>query len=93
MAGDLIAQIRMNLESVELAARSSREGTNLDGQALYDRIGSMVELLESTRAFLVKAGHAHPVLAAAIIRVKMAARLNGKKRGPFAAPWRFDDAA
>jgi hypothetical protein len=33
------------------------------------------------------------MLAAAIIRVKMAARLNGKKRGPFAAPWRFDDAA
>jgi hypothetical protein len=32
------------------------------------------------------------MLAAALIRVKMAARPSGKK-GPFAAPWQFDIAA
>jgi hypothetical protein len=30
------------------------------GQVIYDRAGSMIELLEDVRAFLVKAGHARP---------------------------------
>jgi hypothetical protein len=33
MISDLIVQIRMNLESIEIAAWSAREGANLDGQA------------------------------------------------------------
>jgi hypothetical protein len=37
MTSDMIAQIRINLESVELAARSCREASADDGQALYDR--------------------------------------------------------
>jgi hypothetical protein len=53
---DLIAQVRLNLESVELAARSCREMSDVDGQALYDRMQAMIQLLQSTQAFLVKAG-------------------------------------
>jgi hypothetical protein len=60
MTSDLIAQVRINLETIELAARSAREGESLDGPALYDRIGSMIELLQSTRAFLVKAAQSRP---------------------------------
>jgi hypothetical protein len=58
MTNELIAQVRLNLESVEIAAKSCREHSDIDGQALYDRIGSMIELLQSTQEFLRKAGHA-----------------------------------
>jgi hypothetical protein len=44
MTSDLTAQIRINLESIELAARSCREMSGTDGQALFDRIQSMIEL-------------------------------------------------
>jgi hypothetical protein len=56
MTNDLIAQIRLNLESVEVAARSCREMSDVDGQSLYDSLQAMVELLRSTQEFLVKAG-------------------------------------
>jgi hypothetical protein len=59
VTNDLIAQIRLNLESVEIAARSCRESAG-DGQALYDRLQAMIELLRSTQEFLVKAGQARP---------------------------------
>jgi hypothetical protein len=55
MTSDLIAQVRLNLESVELAARSCREMSAGDGQALYDRMQAMIELLRSTQAFLALA--------------------------------------
>jgi hypothetical protein len=58
MTSDLIAQVRLNLESVELAARSCREMSAVDGQALYDRMQVMIELLRSAQDFLVKAGQA-----------------------------------
>jgi hypothetical protein len=58
MTNDLTAQIRLNLESIEIAARSCREMSAGDGQALYDRMQAMIELLRSTQAFLVKAGQA-----------------------------------
>jgi hypothetical protein len=58
MTSDLIAQVRLNLESVELAARSCREMSTVDGQALYDRMQTMIELLRSGQEFLVKAGQA-----------------------------------
>jgi len=58
MTSELIAQVRLNLESVELAARSCREMSDVDGQALYDRMQAMIQLLQSTQAFLVKAGQA-----------------------------------
>ena len=54
----LIAQVRLNLESVELAARSCREMSAVDGQALYDRMQAMIELLRNAQDFLVKAGQA-----------------------------------
>jgi hypothetical protein len=60
MTNDLIAQIRLNLESIELAAKSCREASAGDGQALYDRMQAMIELLRSTQEFLVKAGRARP---------------------------------
>jgi hypothetical protein len=50
MTNDLVAQVRINLESIEIAARSSREMSAVDGQALFDRIESMIELLKSTRS-------------------------------------------
>jgi hypothetical protein len=59
MTNDLTAQIRLNLESVEIAARSCRE-MSTDGQALFDRMQAMIELLRSTQDFLVKAGQARP---------------------------------
>jgi hypothetical protein len=49
-----------HLESVELAERSCREMSAADGQALYDRMQAMIELLRSTQDFLVKAGQARP---------------------------------
>ena len=49
LTSDLIAQVRINLESVELAAGSSREMSGMEGQAIYDRIQSMIELLRSTQ--------------------------------------------
>jgi hypothetical protein len=58
MTSDLIAQVRLNLESVELAARSCREMSAVDGQALYDRMQAMIELLRNAQDFLVKAGQA-----------------------------------
>ena len=58
MTSDLIAQVRLNLESVELAARSCREMSAVDGQTLYDRMQAMIELLRSAQDFLVKAGQA-----------------------------------
>jgi hypothetical protein len=58
MTNDFIAEIRLNLESVELAARSCREMSAVDGQALYDRMQVMIELLRSAQDFLVKAGQA-----------------------------------
>jgi hypothetical protein len=58
MTSDMTAQIRLNLESVEIAARSSREMSAIDGQALYDRMQAMIELLRSAQDFLVKAGQA-----------------------------------
>jgi hypothetical protein len=58
MTSDLIAQVRLNLESVELAARSCREISAIDGQALYDRMQAMIELLRNAQDFLVKAGQA-----------------------------------
>jgi hypothetical protein len=60
MTSDMIAQIRINLESIEIAAKSTREMSAADGQALYDRMQAMVELLRSTQEFLVKAGQARP---------------------------------
>jgi len=60
MTNDLIAQVRLNLVSVELAARSCREMSTVDGQALYDRMQAMSELLRSAQDFLVKAGQARP---------------------------------
>ena len=60
MTSDMIAQIRINLESVEIAARSCREASADDGQALYDRIESMIELLRACQEFLVNAGAARP---------------------------------
>jgi hypothetical protein len=60
MTSDLIAQVRLNLESIELAEGSCRETTAADGQALYDRMQAMIELLQSTQDFLVKGGHARP---------------------------------
>jgi hypothetical protein len=60
MISDMIAQIRTNLESVELAARSCREAPADDGQALYDRLQAMVELLQASQEFLVRAGQAQP---------------------------------
>jgi hypothetical protein len=60
MTSDMIAQIRINLESIEIAAKSTREMSTADGQALYDRMQAMVELLRSTQEFLVKAGQARP---------------------------------
>ena len=59
MTSDLIAQVRLNLQSVELAARSCREMSAVDGQALYDRMQAMIELLRNAQDFLVKAGQAH----------------------------------
>jgi len=58
MTSDLIAQVRLNLESVELAARSCREISAIDAQALYDRMQAMIELLRNAQDFLVKAGQA-----------------------------------
>ena len=58
MTSDMIAQIRINLESIEIAAKSTREMSAADGQALYDRMQAMVELLRSTQDFLIKAGQA-----------------------------------
>jgi hypothetical protein len=58
MTSDLIAQVRLNLESVELAARSCREKSAVDGHALYDRMQAMIELLRSAQDFVVKAGQA-----------------------------------
>ena len=60
MTNDLIAEIRLNLESIEIAAKSCREMSDVDGQALYDRVQAMIELLKSTQEFLVKAGQARP---------------------------------
>jgi hypothetical protein len=60
MTSDMIAQIRINLESIEIAAKSTRDMSAADGQALYDRMQAMVELLRSTQEFLVKAGQARP---------------------------------
>ena len=60
MTSDMIAQIRINLESIEIAAKSTREMSAADGQALYDRMQAMVELLRSTQEFLVNAGQARP---------------------------------
>ena len=60
MTIELIAQIRINLESIEIAAKSTREMSAADGQALYDRMQAMVELLRSTQEFLVKAGQVRP---------------------------------
>ena len=60
MTSDLIAQIRINLESVEIAARSCREMSGTDAQAIYDRVQAMIELLETTREFLARAGYARP---------------------------------
>jgi hypothetical protein len=54
----LIAQVRLNLESVELAARSCREMSAVEGQTLYDRMQAMIELLRNAQDFLVKAGQA-----------------------------------
>ena len=42
MTSDMIAQIRINLESIEIAAKSTREMSAADGQALYDRMQAMV---------------------------------------------------
>ena len=56
MTSDLIAQVRLNLESVELAAKSCREMSAVDSQVLYDRMQAMIELLRSAQDFLVKAG-------------------------------------
>ena len=61
MTSDLIAQIRINLESVEIAARSCREMSGTDAQAIYDRVQAMIELLESMRDLLVRSGQARPV--------------------------------
>ena len=58
MTSELIAQVRLNLESVELAARSCREMSAVDGQTLYDRMQAMIELLRNAQDFLVKAGQA-----------------------------------
>ena len=58
MTSDLIAQVRLNLESVELAARSCREMSAVEGQTLYDRMQAMIELLRNAQDFLVKAGQA-----------------------------------
>jgi hypothetical protein len=58
MTSDLIAQLRLNLESVELAARACREMSAVDRQALYDRMQAMIELLLSAQDFLMKAGGA-----------------------------------
>ena len=58
MTSELIAQVRLNLESVELAARPCREMSAVDGQTLYDRMQAMIELLRSAQDFLVKAGQA-----------------------------------
>ena len=60
MTNDFIAEIRLNLESIEIAARSCREMSAGDGQALYDRMQAMIELLRSTQEFLVNAGQARP---------------------------------
>jgi hypothetical protein len=60
MTSELTAQVRINLESVEIAARSCREMSTADGQALFDRLQAMIELLRSTQDFLVKAGQARP---------------------------------
>ena len=60
MTSDMIAQIRINLESIEIAAKSTREMPAADGQALYDRMQAMIELLRSTQEFLIKAGQARP---------------------------------
>jgi hypothetical protein len=49
MINDLNAQIRLNLESIEIAAKSCRETSDVDGQALYDRMQAMIELLKSTQ--------------------------------------------
>ena len=61
MTNDLIAQIQLNLESIELAARACGAMSAVDGQTLYDRMQAMIELLRSTQEFLVKAGQARPV--------------------------------
>jgi hypothetical protein len=58
MTSDLIAQVRMNLESVEAAARACREMSGTDAQAIHDRVVAMIQLLETTRDSLVRAGHA-----------------------------------
>jgi hypothetical protein len=34
--------------------------SGMEGQAIYDRIQSMIELLRSTQDFLAKAGQARP---------------------------------
>jgi hypothetical protein len=60
MTSDLAAQIRINLESVEIAAKSAREMSAADGQALYDRMQAMIELLQSCQQSLVSTGQAHP---------------------------------
>jgi hypothetical protein len=60
MTSDLIAQVRLNLEAIERAARSCRDMSAIDGQALYDRMQEMVKLPQSTQDFLVKAGEARP---------------------------------
>jgi len=44
----------------QVLAVACRESVNLNGQVLFDRIASMIELLQSTQAFLVRAGHARP---------------------------------
>jgi hypothetical protein len=58
ITSDLIAQVRINLESVELAAKSRREASAW-GWSSPVRPQAMIELLRSTQDFLIKAGQAH----------------------------------
>jgi hypothetical protein len=44
--------------SVELAAKSCREMSTVDDQALYDRMQAMIELLRSAQNFLMKTDQA-----------------------------------
>jgi hypothetical protein len=57
MTNETIANVRLELETVEAAARNTAQ--ELDAQKIYDRIADMKALLDQAASYLLRAGLAN----------------------------------
>jgi len=75
MTNETIANVRIELETIEAAARNTAQ--ELDAQKIYDRIADMKALLDEAASHLLRAGLAKDACP------PDAARANAPTRGIF----------